>query len=492
MGNGAAISENARRNKPAVGCYLVTVTVITVAYLIEALKHSKSWGYFLITFLLFWIPGVLVIVTLKRKPDSKLIRYMILLGYVTPWAFLLFTATNNLVFTYALVLMILLNAYADRKFAIESAVLFNVVNVAAILFQIITKGFDKDSLPTIEIQVLLMLLCGIYNVFTAKTGGAINDSKMQEIEDEKNRVSGLLSTIMSVSNEISGGIEQMTGRMGLLDEAMNRTCVAMEEVRSGSTETAESVQTQLIMTEEIQNRIDEVSHHATAIVNSVLETRDAVAQGSDNMNNLEQEVEASKLHSDSAAKELEQLEGYTQQMQTIVELINNVADQTSLLALNASIEAARAGEAGRGFSVVATEISNLANQTQAATDDIQELIANINHKFDDVAKAINTFIEGSAKQHDVAMETVKSLGTIQTDTSSIEHNAEGLTTAVQRLSDANRKIVESIQSISAITEEVSAHSNETYESSRNNTDTVNEMMGIVEHLNQQAALLHQN
>ncbi|MBR4759607.1 MAG: chemotaxis protein, partial [Lachnospiraceae bacterium] len=213
---------------------------------------------------------------------------------------------------------------------------------------------------------------------------------------------------------------------------------------------------------------------------------------SENMNNLELEVEASREHSDSAAKELEQLEGYTQQMQTIVELINNVADQTSLLALNASIEAARAGEAGRGFSVVATEISNLANQTQAATDDIQQLIANINHKLDDVAKAINTFIEGSAKQHDVALETVKSLGTIQTDTSSIEHNAEGLTTAVERLADANRKIVESIQNISAITEEVSAHSNETYESSRTNTETVNEMMGIVEHLNQQTALLHQN
>lgn len=64
-------------------------------------------------------------------------------------------------------------------------------------------------------------------------------------------------------------------------------------------------------------------------------------------------------------------------MHSIIELIDNITTQTSLLALNASIEAARAGEAGRGFSVVASEISNLATQTQDATVDITTLIENI-------------------------------------------------------------------------------------------------------------------
>lgn len=65
---------------------------------------------------------------------------------------------------------------------------------------------------------------------------------------------------------------------------------------------------------------------------------------------------------------------YTNKMNTIIETITSIANSTGMLALNASIEAARAGEAGRGFSVVATEISGLASQTKDATVNITELI----------------------------------------------------------------------------------------------------------------------
>ena len=485
------LSESARQNKAAIGCYLTVIILISAAYLLEVVKHNRTIGYFLLVFFTLWIPAAFTLFLKKKDPDSAIIKYCIAIGFCIPWAIMLFTANNNLVFTYTLLILIALNAYADRKFAMAAAILYNVINISSVIFAAVTVGFSNEDVVTAEIQILLMLVCGIFNVVIASNGVEINKMKLGEIEEEKNHVSSLLDQTMIVSGQITDGIDQVTARMHMLDEAMVRTCDAMEEVKAGADQSAESVQTQMIMTEEIQNRIDEVSHHATAIVDSIMETRDAVALGSENMNNLEQEVEASRQYSAAAAEELHALEGYTAQMQTIVELINNVADQTSLLALNASIEAARAGEAGRGFAVVATEISNLANQTQSATDDIYQLISNIDKKLVDVSKAINTFIEGSEKQHEVAIETVSSLGTIKTDTSSIEHNADGLTEAVNRLSTANRKIVESIQNISAVIEEVSAHSGETYESSQNNTKTVDEVMRIVEMLQTQAVSLKQ-
>ena len=263
----------------------------------------------------------------------------------------------------------------------------------------------------------------------------------------------------------------------------------MEEVSAGTTESSDSVQTQILMTEEIQKRIDEVSNITEAIVKDVKETGTAISQGGESMRKLEKEVNAAVSFSNEAAEELAQLENSTKQMQTIVELINNVADQTSLLALNASIEAARAGEAGRGFAVVAGEISNLANQTQGATGDINNLINDVNKKLLDVDKAIKSFIEGSKRQHDATMEAVGSLKTVSGDAENIEKNANGLSDAVKRLTDANSTIVDAVQNISAVLEEVSAHSKETYESSVRNTTTVDEMIHIVDHLNEQAKSL---
>lgn len=79
-------------------------------------------------------------------------------------------------------------------------------------------------------------------------------------------------------------------------------------------------------------------------------------------------------------------------MHSIVELISGITSQTSLLALNASIEAARAGEAGRGFSVVATEISGMATQTKEATVHITELIENISNAISEVVSVVREMI----------------------------------------------------------------------------------------------------
>ena len=297
--------------------------------------------------------------------------------------------------------------------------------------------------------------------------------------------------MLSVSTEITLGIEQMNSKMKQLNQAMDRTCYSMEEVSTGTSVTSDSIQTQIVMTGEIQNRLDDVTKHAQAILDSVTETGRAIGLGAINMDNLEKEVAASDKYSSDAAKELLELENSTRQMQSIVDLINNVADQTSLLALNASIEAARAGEAGRGFSVVATEISNLANQTQNATGDINELISGIDQKLLDVDKAIKAFIEGSRRQHDATIETVKSLDIIKTDSKDIEDSTGGLSESVTNLAEANKNIIDAVQNISAIMEEVSAHSKETYESSVRNRATVNEMTKIVEHLNELAVSMKQ-
>ena len=483
------ISEKTRMNRAAISCYMVMISIITIAYFIEVVKHNRTGGYFLTCLILLWVPAAFVLFTWKKNPEHEKLRYIIAIGFWIPQSFLMFTANNNLVFTYAIIMLIICNVFSDLRFAIIVALLYNVSNITSVLYTFAVDGFSQELLVTSEIQVILLIIVGIDNVIISRTGVQIAAQHVAEVDREKQNVSDLLERVMQISQSISAGIVHMTGRMGTLGEAVSQTCDAMNEVRSGSNETAETIQVQLVMTEEIQNRIDEVVRTVGVIETSLQKTKQNIMVGANNMQELEQQVAASEHSSQEATDKLNELEEYAKNMQTIVELINSVADQTGLLSLNASIEAARAGEAGRGFAVVASEISNLANQTQEATENIEKLIADVVMKLGDVSQAINTFVDGNVRQQQVAIQTVDNYNMIEKDALEIEQNTDILQEAVSKLAEANHQIVESIQNISAITEEVSAHSNETYDSSQKNAEIVDEVVTIVDVLKRKAESL---
>ena len=128
------------------------------------------------------------------------------------------------------------------------------------------------------------------------------------------------------------------------------------------------------------------------------------------------EVEVSVRTSANAADKLETLNQYISEMNTIVELINGVTSQTSLLALNASIEAARAGEAGKGFAVVASEISDLATQTKSSTTNITQLIGNVSGSITEVVTVIREMIDGINEEKEMSGNASASFGTIEEHT----------------------------------------------------------------------------
>ena len=177
-------------------------------------------------------------------------------------------------------------------------------------------------------------------------------------------------------------------------------------------------------------------------------------------------------------------------MQNIVELISNVADQTSLLALNASIEAARAGEAGRGFAVVASEISGLAAQTNGATGDINKLIESIADSVTEVTEAVDSLLESNHFQNEYVGQTAENFRKIHESNREISRQAEQLKQAVTAVETANKRVVESIDNVSAVTEEVTASANETLNSCNLNLESIEKVAKIMDILEIDAKKLH--
>ena len=293
-----------------------------------------------------------------------------------------------------------------------------------------------------------------------------------------------MKAVTDMSNRLETSVAEITVELNKLETAFGSTKAAMEEVSMGSQESAVAVQKQTTQTEAIQEKVNAVDATAETIFEDMEQTLSVLDTGKMDMAGLKKQAEDSAQNSEQAAKKLETLDHYMQEMHSIVEIISKIATQTSLLALNASIEAARAGEAGRGFSVVASEISEMATQTKDATGNIAALIDNVSHAIDEVVTVIRQMMDGISNQREGTIRAADSFVEIENSSYTIVDNLGRMLQDVEALKAANQEIVESIQTISATTEEVSAHASETLEAEERNSEILKK---ITEEMNAVAA-----
>ena len=245
---------------------------------------------------------------------------------------------------------------------------------------------------------------------------------------------------------------------------------------------ANSVLTTKVIRENTRKRFTEVAVAVEEIGNSMTLTLKALAEGKQDIEHLASEVEASVDNGTEVTEKLENLNQYMDEMNSIVELIGGITNQTSLLALNASIEAARAGEAGRGFSVVATEISGMATRTKEATVHITELISNVSNAIMEVVGVVSNMIDGINVEKTGASNAEESFESIEDNTRAIQKNADTLSRSISELQNANKEIIDSIQTISAISQQVSAHAGETMQAEEENLNVMQDVSAIMQKL----------
>lgn len=477
-------------NRVAIVCHAVTVAVLEGAYLLEVVKGDRTIPYYLIFSLFALVPLVAEFICYYKEPAAEKLKYLIGAGYTIFYIFVVVTTTNVIAFTYIIPILSVIILYSDVKLCAFVSGAGVVINIFFVGYQAISGNIKAEEMATYEIRVFLLLLVAIFLCRATATLDKINQAKLAELDQEKDNVSELLDRVMVVSGQMSTGILDVAEQMRQLGEAVSETRNAMQEVSSGTNDTAESMQNQLGKTEEIQNHIVQMGDVMSAIGQSMSDAKDSVRLGRENLDELSRQMGNTERAGKQVVEDMKELESYTANMQTIIDMITSVASQTSLLALNASIEAARAGEAGKGFAVVATEISNLANQTQSATVNITDVIHSVSERLKVAVDAVEELIVSNQKQNESAAQAEESFGKIAEGTDQVDEQSRRLDQAVKQLADANRVIVESIQTISAILQEVSAHAQETFNVSENNTKIVEEVDTLVETLSEQAQQLN--
>lgn len=483
------VSETALANKVSCISTTILVSVICVAYILEVVKGNRSMGYVLTTIALAYIPQIGTWCLFRKNREDMRIKYTTIYGFLALYTFLLFTAQNNLVFTYAIPALIVATLYNELGFIRITGGCAIAENIVYAVITIAHGNLKPQDIVSLEIQLLLLLISVGFFFAVAYTSARFHKIRISRINREKQRTEHLLQQILSVSGHISENVESVTTQMNTLNDSVLKNIDAMSEISAGTSESADAIQNQLVKTEEIQKNITSVEDAFSSMASNMQQTEEAVSQGQKLIENLRDLAASSETAGNDVAAALESLQGYTNQMNSITDLITSVASQTSLLALNASIEAARAGEAGKGFAVVASEISNLAGQTTSATENIVSLIGNISNQLQIMITTANKLITSNQEQNQSAGKTAETFEIIGDKITNINARSQELSRIVTELASANKTIVSSIETISAITEEVSAHTNETYQSSERSREIVQTVNDLVSSLNEDSRSL---
>lgn len=468
-----------RINKAVLIQYAILTIIILAAYILEFVKGSRTLPYTLIFMFFDLVPFVLFAVIYRKNPESSNLKYILSIGFSLLYAFVLITAAVPTTFVYIFMIYVTIIPYGDIRLCYITGGIAVLANIGSVIYGFVTSSLSTNDLAMIEIQVISIAIGAFFVYLATNVIRKVNAQKMDEIHEEKDKTEHLLANTLDISQAISEDIETVSTRMEMLMEAMSTTGDSMKDVTAGANETADSLQQQLSQTEEIVEQIDSAKAVTETIASNVAQTEQTITLGKENIEQLLASVNQSEVVGATVAEKMNELMENTKKMNSIVEMINSITSQTSLLSLNASIEAARAGEAGRGFAVVAGEIQSLAGQTSEATVNITKLINDINSSIQEVFNSTNQMMENNKTQNQAVETMASTFEDIEQCVSNIEEGSSNLEHVVAELVHSNETIVNGINMISSVTQEVSARASETLEDTEKNTVVVEEVTDVI-------------
>jgi len=219
--------------------------------------------------------------------------------------------------------------------------------------------------------------------------------------------------IGTMAKSLNQAIESMHTTVVSIAGTAEHVASASEEISSSATQQAQGAETQKDQTAQVATAMQEMSSTVLQVSENSNKAADAAKQAADTAKHGGQIVDDTlakmRVIADSVggtAKKMEELGKSSDQIGHIIGVIDDIADQTNLLALNAAIEAARAGEQGRGFAVVADEVRKLAERTTTATKEIAQMIKNIQ----DETKTAVTAMEAGTKQVEEGVKSTAQAG----------------------------------------------------------------------------------
>lgn len=311
---------------------------------------------------------------------------------------------------------------ANRTNMSTSATTVKTTLVTATLIAVLMGGIVAMLLSWKISSGVKTLLAGVQNV----AEGDLTQERLRESEDEIGQLAASFNRMTDSLKRVLTEVHRMTGELGASSQEINSA--AHEQVAS-MTQSASSVNEISATSEEFKATIQEFADRAKAVREAAEETANRASQGLDLTESTSQKNEEVRRSFEAAGESILKLSEQMQQITQVTTSVNEIAEQTKLLALNASIEAARAGEEGRGFAVVATQVRELANQSKEAS-------ARIASQITEIQSAMQTVIGNSERGNETLNDANQMGQQMARAFREIAHSIDQTTDAMKQIDQA--------------------------------------------------------
>ena len=272
-------------------------------------------------------------------------------------------------------------------------------------------------------------------------------------EDGKNEIARLgkafnkfVTKIQKVIVDVTDSTETLSLSADEMSSIAQSTRMSVDQQKTGIEQVAAAIN-------EMSASVQEVATNTTDAANSAMEADDQAKQINIIVDDTIKSVSKLASEVEQIGTVINELQNQTQNIDTVLDVIKGIAEQTNLLALNAAIEAARAGEQGRGFAVVADEVRTLASRTQDSTREIQEIIESLQSGANSAVEAMKSGREEAEVTLQKAGKAGTSLVTITRAIESISSMNTQIATSAQEQSSVANDINQNISSISVLADQ---------------------------------------
>jgi len=312
-----------------------------------------------------------------------------------------------------------------------------------------------------SIQILLFFIIGwIVHRFVTKPVEEINSSLNHLVNGDvrgqvdisgRDELGKVLCAVQTSKVYLGSSFDRVATASRKLNQA-NQLSESVEKISEASHAQSEASSSMAAAVQQMTVSIDQITENYSEVQRISEQSKDASKYGEVSVKQVIDEMSRINLAVENVANKIDALGEKSKHIKNIVLTVQEISDQTNLLALNAAIEAARAGEAGRGFAVVADEVRKLADKTGKATREIESVVNEINAGTTDAVTEMTSTVERVRTGAELVEKTGHAMAEINEGTHKVLNGTQEILSSLKELSAASRDIAVNVERVAQMSE----------------------------------------